>query len=239
MVKSFIASCCVAGLFAIMALPVRAVEIRGDYIESRTADIYTGPCFSNAEVFITGNQAVLAWKVREGSFKGVDLAGLTVAAAIRGTTTFSEDKPEEAKSVLIVDRRADKAQREALIELAKTLAGERLNHVVAVKSALIAMTVEEESHEGSAEQDMKAHLHATPKAPHASFWAAGLAEILTRPLDERDHFCGNETVAYQPLSRGVDVLPAYTMGASFKGEGLNVNWNDHNSRGSFVGTFAY
>ncbi len=239
MVKSIIASCCFAGLFAIVALPVRAVEIRGDYIESRTADIYTGPCFSHAEVFITGNQAVLAWKVREGSWKGVDLSGLTVAAAIRGTTTFSEDKPEEAQSVLIVDRRADKAQREALIEMAKTLAGERLDHIVAVKSALISMTVEEDRHEKSAEQTEPSHLHKTPKAPHASFWAAGLAEILTRPLDERDHFCGNETVAYEPLSRGVVVLPAYTLGASFKGEGLNVNWDDHNSRGSFVGTFAY
>ena len=53
-----------------------AEEIRGDYIEARTADIFTGPCFSNAEVFITGNKAVMAWKVTEGSWNGVDLTGL-------------------------------------------------------------------------------------------------------------------------------------------------------------------
>ena len=46
-----------------------------------------------------------------------------------------------------------------------------------------------------------------PHAPRASFWAAGLANIVTRPLDENDHFCGNEVIAYAPLSQGVKVLP--------------------------------
>src|SRR5258708_4948892 len=42
-----------------------AAGLRGDYVEARTADVFTGPCFSNAEIFIYGNQAVLAWKVTE------------------------------------------------------------------------------------------------------------------------------------------------------------------------------
>src|SRR3954449_11104435 len=80
-----------------------AAGIRGDYLEARTGDVFTGPCFSNAEVFIYGKHAVMAWKVTEGSYQGVDLAGLTVAAAVQGSTTFSEDVPEAARSVLIVD----------------------------------------------------------------------------------------------------------------------------------------
>ena len=48
-----------------------------------------------------------------------------------------------------------------------------------------------------------------------------------------------EIVAYEPLSEGVEVLPAYTLGNSFKGRGLNTTWDDHNSRSSFVGHFAY
>ena len=83
-----------------------AAGIRGDYVEARTADVFTGPCFSNAEVFIYGNHAVMAWKVTEGSWNGVDLSGLCVAAAVNGTTTFSEDKPEKATAVLIVDAKA-------------------------------------------------------------------------------------------------------------------------------------
>jgi hypothetical protein len=226
------------GLLALVgAVPASAETIRGDYLEARTADVYTGPCFSNAEVFITGHQALMAWSVREGSWDGVDLTGLSVAAAVRGNTTFSEDNPEQAKAVLIVDQAADERQKAALVSLAKHLGGERLQNVVGVRSARMSMLVESHEMEG----DKLAHRihHGMPQAPRASFWAAGLAEILTRPLDDQDHFCGNETVAYAPLSKGVDVLPAYTLGNRFQGQGLGTTWSDPNCRSSFVGHFSY
>ncbi len=94
---------CAWAFLALSASFANAAGIRGDYVEARTADVFTGPCFSNAEVFIYGNHAVMAWKVTEGSWKGVDLSGLCVAAAVNGTTTFSEDKPE--KAVRRIDRR--------------------------------------------------------------------------------------------------------------------------------------
>jgi hypothetical protein len=78
-----------------------------------------------------------------------------------------------------------------------------------------------------------------PHAPRGSFWAPGLAEIATRPLDDGDHTCGNEVVAYPPLSKGVKASPAYTLAHTFKGKGLSNNWDDPNCRSSFVGHFAY
>ena len=213
-----------------------AAGIRGEYVEARTADVYTGPCFSNAEVFIYGNQAVMAWKVTEGEFNGVDLRGLSIAAAVSGTSTFSEDQPDQARSVLIVDEKADSRQREALIAMARSLGGRRLNHVVDVKTSRISLRVE--AHHAD-EPRSPAHAgHGMPHAPLASFSAPGLAEILTRPLGDGDHFCGNETVAYSPLSRGVSALPAYTLRHQFKGAGLGGNWDDPNCRSSFVGHFA-
>ena len=223
---------------ATLATAARAADIRGDYVESRTADVFTGPCFSNAEVFIYGKQAVMAWKVRSGSWKGVDLSGLCVAAAVRGGSTFSEDNPAEARSVLIVDKKATARQREALVALAKELGGERLSHVVDVKVARLSLKLEE--HTVAADHEANTHaLHAMPRSPRASFWAAGLAKIVTRPLDERDHACGNEVLAYPPLSKGVDVKPAYTLSNTFQGEGLEDRWDDANCRGSFVGRFEY
>ncbi len=212
------------------------VQVRGEYIEARTADVYTGPCFSNAEVFIVGDQAVMAWKVNEGSWNGVDLSGLSIAAAVRATSTFSEDRADLAKSVLIVDQAASAEQHEALIAMAKALGGERLNNVVAVQTSLISLTVEE--HEDGTPEPKHAH-GGMPQSPRAAFWAPGLAEIVTRSLCEDDHVCGNEVVAYQPLSSGVEVLPAYTLGHHFKGEGLDARWNDPNCRSSFVGHFAF
>ncbi len=80
--------------------------------------------------------------------------------------------------------------------------------------------------------------HGMPQSPRASFWAAGLARIVTRPLDERDHACGNEVVAYPPLSQSVTAQPAYTLGHAFEGQGLDNRWDDPNCRSSFVGHFA-
>jgi hypothetical protein len=215
-----------------------AAGIRGDYVEARTADVFTGPCFSNAEIFITGKNAVMAWKVSEGSWKGVKLTNLCVAAAVVGTTTFSEDQPERAQSVLIVDAKATDREREALVDLAKTLGGNRLSHVAKVVTARMVLMVE--NHAASeADTDHGAHsMYSMPKAPRATFWAAGLAQIVTRPLDERDHACGNEVVAYPPLSAAVEAKPAYTLGHAFQGEGLSTQWADPNCRSSFVGHFA-
>lgn len=211
-----------------------AASVEGDYMEARTADVYTGPCFSNSEVFLTGHQAVMAWSIRSGTWNGQDLRGLTVAAALRGTTTFSEDKPELARSIVIVDQRATAEQRDALVDLARHLAGDRLGNIAGIETAQMTLKVERtpESPGHTAHGGM-------PKAPRASFWAAGLAEIATRPLTEADHACGNEVVAYSPLSKGVTVTPAFTIGNRFQGSGLDTTWSDPNCRSSFVGHFAY
>ncbi|HET9320816.1 MAG TPA: hypothetical protein VFO27_13610, partial [Bryobacteraceae bacterium] len=41
-------------------------SIYGNYVEARTADVYTGPCFANSEVGLEGQLAVLGWKVTKG-----------------------------------------------------------------------------------------------------------------------------------------------------------------------------
>lgn len=212
-----------------------SVQVSGEYVEARNADVYTGPCFSNAEVFITGDRAVMAWKVTEGSYQGQDLRGLSIAAAVRGTTTFSKDVASEARSVLIVDRSATPAQREALIALAKDLGGDRLKHVEGIRTAIVQLSVEKKGHHGS---DSPSVHHGMPKAPRGRLYVDGLAEIATRPLEESDHSCGNEVVEYPPLSRGVTALPAYTLAHEFKGKGLNTTWDDANCRSSFVGKFS-
>jgi len=177
----------------------------------------------------------MAWKVTEGSWKGVDLHGLSVAAAVNGTTTFSQDQPEKATAVLIVDRGANLREREALIDLARTLGGARLSRIASVTTARMSLKLEDHPESGGA----VAHpAHGMPQTPRASFWAAGIAQIVTRPLDERDHACGNEVIAYPPLSKGVSTQPAFTLGHAFKGPGLDTRWDDPNCRSSFVGHFA-
>ncbi|GIW86880.1 MAG: hypothetical protein KatS3mg108_1204 [Isosphaeraceae bacterium] len=219
--------------------PPDTARIEGDYIESRTADVFTGPCFANAEVFITGHQALMAWKVRSGSWNGVDLSGRTVAAAIRANTTLSKDDPSAAIAVLIVDSEATPEQREALVAFAREMGGERLQNVQEIRYSLMNLFVEHEMSGSDDGHKQSGHHFGFPQAPKGNFWAPGLAEIATRPLDDTDHLCGNEVVEYPPLSKGVTAQPAYTLAHIYRGTGLGTRWDDRNCRGSFVGRFAY
>lgn len=68
-----------AGVLGLLLLAAfRAM--RGDRLEVRGADVYTGPSVANGEVGLVGNQAILARKVNEGSGEGVNLSGPSVAA---------------------------------------------------------------------------------------------------------------------------------------------------------------
>ncbi len=64
--------------------------IQGDYVEVRSADIYTGPCFANAEVNLDGKQAMVAWRVRHGNWQGVPLSGLSVVAVVEAQGTLGD-----------------------------------------------------------------------------------------------------------------------------------------------------
>ena len=44
--------------------------ITGNYIEARTADVYTGPCFANGEEEQIGREAVFGWKISSGKWHG-------------------------------------------------------------------------------------------------------------------------------------------------------------------------
>src|SRR5712691_5034829 len=93
-----------------------STHVRGEYIEARTADVYTGPCFANSEVGLTGDLAVMGWKIEKGSFEGVNLDGLSVMGAIRASNTLGDVTATAypVKAVLVIDDRANAEQRLAL-----------------------------------------------------------------------------------------------------------------------------
>src|SRR5579864_9177143 len=107
--------------FTMFSLASQAEKISGDYLESRSADVYVAQCFANSEVGLTGDQALLAWHVRNGSWNGEKLDGLTVIAAVKASATLGDPyaDPYPAKSVLLVDEQATPAQRAALVAFAE------------------------------------------------------------------------------------------------------------------------
>ncbi|MDP6723523.1 MAG: hypothetical protein QGF59_32965, partial [Pirellulaceae bacterium] len=54
---------------------VSAETITGEYVEARNSNMWAGPCVFNAEIGITGDMAVMAWKVNDGEYENVSLDG--------------------------------------------------------------------------------------------------------------------------------------------------------------------
>jgi hypothetical protein len=215
----------------ICAVPAGAVpkaqapQITGQYLESRTIDIYTGPCIANSETNLAGRQAVMAWHIDQGTWGNVDLSGLTVVAVVNAVDTLGMDGsvPSLAHSILIVDQSATEAQRTALVSFAKEQGGAVLSHVMAVEVTPMKFEANVGGHHGS-----------------SSLTAGTLVHVTTRSLNAGDEFCHNEDVYYPPLAANLThSMPAVATESGYHGNDLGMTWTENERRGVFVGTFAY
>ena len=201
----------------------KAAQITGKYIEARSADVYTGPCFANSEVNLAGQEAVLGWRVDKGTWGDVKLDGLSVVAVVRANSTLGDPyaNPLPAKTVMILDERATQGQREALIKFAQAQTAGLLNNVVGVELSPIRLDI------------------APDKHGQATLEAGKLVKISTRALTSADEICHNEETFYQPLAAHLNhAMPAYTAESTYRGNHLDINWSESGRRGSFVGTFT-
>jgi len=226
--------------------PAPAPGISGDYLEARTADVYTGPCFANSEMDLVGKQAVVAWHVREGAWQGVPLGGLSVVAAVRSSATLGDPfgGPLHAAALIVVDQRATPPQRDALVAFAHAMSGDLLATVVAVESAPIEMTVAARAlhpAEHPGHHHLAAGLAVAGISGDAHLKAGGWIDLATRGIGPKDHLCGNEEVFYPPLTADrsrVTAMPAVTVAYDFRGPGLGMVWSSPGKRSAFVGRFA-
>jgi hypothetical protein len=212
----------IALLVTFLSVALSAQQIRGDYIETRSADVYTGQCFANGEVNLAGKDASLAWHVQNGSWDGVALDGLTIAAAVRARATLGDPygDPYPAEAVLLVDEQANPQQRAALVHFAQHMGGELLKNVEETLPAQMEMIVNHERH------------------GVALLRAGQFATVQTRSLNDQDHVCGNEVTFYPPLTEMSHSMPAVAVTDAYRGPGLGESWDSHGRRSAFVGTFA-
>ncbi len=200
-----------------------AATITGEYLEARSCDVYTGPCFGNAEMDIAGKEALMAWKVDQGSWNGVSLDGLSVAVVANsektmGNTGVFKMKAGKIRSVVLLDERATAEQQAALLAFVKESASEYTGNVVEVRE--VAMSLENDHLDG-----------------RGLFTAGDVARIETRALAKGDCVCTNEMIFYQPLTKVRDFSPAYTVTHSYTGDALDNTWTMHSQRSAFLATF--
>ncbi|HEV2615266.1 MAG TPA: DUF1326 domain-containing protein [Candidatus Acidoferrales bacterium] len=215
----------------LMAMPVMAQarlgtaanHVSGNYMEFRNADVYTGPCFANSEVGLTGQDAVLAWQVANGEWNGVSLSGLGVVAVVHANATLGDPygDPRPAKAAFFVDQRASNAQRAALIAFAQSQSAGLLNDVVAVAPAPISFTAD------------------SNRMGWQTLAVGNVVKLSTRAINMGDMICHNEETYYPPLAGHLQhSMPVVAVDSSYQGNSLGVTWKDSDRRSSFVGKFA-
>ncbi|MGH9405830.1 MAG: DUF1326 domain-containing protein [Terriglobia bacterium] len=220
--KKLLVSAAVASLVMFLGVVPSGAAMQGNYVEVRTADVYTGPCFANSEVGVAGRRAILAWKINQGAWRGTQVSGLSVLAVVSAKDNLGDPyhNPYPAKAIVIVDQRASAAQSAALVSFVQAMGGPLVKHVVRVDRAPISMEFGNGMNHGV-----------------VTVVAGNLARIETRSLCAGDSICGNEVRYYPPLTKVSGAMPAYTVDEAFNGSGLGVEWNHRDSRSAYIATF--
>jgi hypothetical protein len=213
-------------LLAIVAVAVPALaadSVTGTYLESRTCQVYTGPCFANAEMALSGKDAFMAWNIESGKKNNVDLSGLSVVMVLSGNETLGfrgVDDPQHLKSAVIVDSKASAQQREALVAFAKEHSGRAGKEVVRVDAAPITMSLD------------SAELRGELKAGDA-------VKLTTRKAKPGDCICSNEVQFYPPLATIDRFAAGVAVEAEYSGKALGTTWSMPESRSAYMGEFSY
>jgi hypothetical protein len=161
--------------------------------------------------------------IEKGTFEGVALDGLGVAAAVKAKATLGDiyNNAYPVKAVLIIDEKATVEQKAALIAFAKRQAGDLLEEVISVQARPMKLEVANNN------------IHSV----RVRFSAGELARIETRPLNEGDKICRHEEVWYSPLTKVDHAMPAFALENRYAGGDLGTKWNGAEQRSAFVGTF--
>src|SRR5689334_2354632 len=214
---------CSLALVALALPAVAADSVTGTYLESRTCQVYTGPCFANSETAMSGREAVMAWNIETGTKDNVDLSGLSVVMVVRGNDTLGYqgvDDPTQLKSAVIVDAKANCEQRDALVSFVKEHTGRAGKEIVRVDSAPIAMSLDS--------VDLSGKLQA-----------GEVVKMTTRKAKPGDCICSNEVQFYPPLAKVNRFAAGVAIEAEYKGHGLGATWSTPESRSAYMGEFNY
>ena len=192
--------------------------IFGEYVEARTCDVWTGPCFSNGELNTTGEFAIMGWKVANGIWHGQDLGGLKITAAIRARGTIGTESEGKVKSIIYIDNKATKEQGQALIAMVKKLAPNYFKNILDVRRTDISYTRDHDI---------------------ATLEIKDIIKIQTTALKSHcDTICGNEEVAYPSLGKTDKFHCAKTVAHFFKDDGLKARWSYPFKRSAILGSFS-
>ncbi len=201
--------------FAPFAAP--STKIAGDYVEARTASVFAGACHFNGELVTTGNDALLAWNITAGTWKGTDLAGVRAMAAVTSATNLSD--PEAAKkSELVVDSSATSAQASAMADMLQSKLGATIGSFTTIRRAAIAFNHAERNYTVN---------------------CANFGSLAVQPMPNNECCSQPSLVWYTPLTPLEHRKVGFTENASYTAGTLGDSWQRADENSAFYGTFVF
>lgn len=192
-------------------------SLRGDYVETRTASVFAGACHYNGEITTTGRDALMAWNVVSGNWKGVELAGVRVVAIVSADSNLA-DNGLDRRSEIIIDRDASHAQAAAMLDALKTKYAVSLGRIVSVSSAPVKF-----------QREGKAYYVSTTNLASMSIEAMPNDLCCKMP----------NLVWYAPLATLENRKVGYTKKALYAGGAVGEPWQRSDENSAFYGSFSF
>lgn len=192
-----------------------SVQLRGDYVEVRTASVFAGACHYNGEVTTTGRDAMMAWNVTAGQWQGVDLAGTRAVAIINSESNLA-DVNGARQSEIIIDSHASRSQSLALLNALKQKYAASLGKIITVRTAPVRFDRQGGTF-SVATVDASVDVEAMPndlccKMPNL-VWYAPMVGLENRKV-------------------------GYTTNAVYSGNAVSEPWSRSGENSAFYGTFS-
>lgn len=123
-------------LVAVQGKAQTSSEIRGDYVEARSAHVYTCGCLYSGEMVTGGKEAILVWHITSGEYQGIPLSSLKIAAVIVGEQHLGVDGTAR-RTVLYFDGLSSNVDQQAILELWRREYAKILGKIIAGRPASI------------------------------------------------------------------------------------------------------
>ncbi|MCM3870459.1 MAG: DUF1326 domain-containing protein [Pyrinomonadaceae bacterium] len=192
-------------------------SVRGDYVEVRTASVFAGACHYNGELTTAGRDAMMAWNVKSGMWRGVDLTGVRAIAIVSAGENLADQNAARQAQIVIGENASD-AQSRAMLEGLKSRYAAALGKIVSVRRGPLSF-----------EHQSKAY----------SVAADNFAAITVEAMP--DDLCCKmpQLIWYTPLVALENRKVGYTTKALYAGGDVGEPWQRLGENSAFYGSFVF
>ena len=190
---------------------------RGSVLELHSCELYAGGCIVSSEATLDGRYMVRAWNFTGGSFRGTDLAGLSVALLQSSSENLAGAKAKPGAVIAYLPQSASATQREALIDWLKASNGDLRSTSLQARIVPIQFTKTDTGY---------------------GLTAGNFLNVKTAPLEACATGACGEALWYTPRAQTSVFTVALNRASTVNEPLLQLKWSEAGRRSVFLGRFG-